>query len=126
MLAAGLRDYSVLGPATTIPFLIDAVEHPIFAAGKATTSFIAEAFPDGWKPVRPHARLARAAAALLMLDAPAGRYAQSTSAWTGLSGFRILGPAGGLSETRLLAIEEGKTFALTVKAGVNGERHVHR
>ena len=122
-LAAGLRDYSILGPATTIPFLIDAVEHPIFAAGKATTSFIAEAFPDGWKPARPKARLARAAAALLMLD-DLQAHAQTTSAWNSLSGFRVLGPAGGLSETRLLAIEEGKTFALTVKAHPNGERCV--
>ena len=122
-LAAGLREYSVLGPATTIPFLIDAVEHPIFAAGKATTSFIADAFPDGWKVARPQARLARAAAALLMLDAlPLN--AQAPSAWTRLSGFRILGPAGGLSETRLLAIEEGKTVALTVKARPDGERCV--
>jgi 3-methylcrotonyl-CoA carboxylase alpha subunit len=122
-LAAGLREYSVLGPATTIPFLIDAVEHPIFAAGKATTSFIADAFPDGWKVARPQARLARAAAALLMLDAlPLN--AQAPSAWTRLSGFRILGPAGGLSETRLLAIEEGKTVALTVKARSDGERCV--
>jgi 3-methylcrotonyl-CoA carboxylase alpha subunit len=124
MLAAGLRDYSVLGPATTISFLINAVEHPIFAAGMATTSFIAEAFPDGWKPVRPHARLARAAAALLMLDAPQA-VTPPPSAWDQLLGFRILGPAGGLSETRLLAIEEGKTVALTVKAVVTGERHVH-
>jgi 3-methylcrotonyl-CoA carboxylase alpha subunit len=122
-LAAGLREYSVLGPATTIPFLIDAVEHPIFSSGRATTSFIADAFPDGWKPVRPQARLARAAAALLMLDAlPAN--AQTPTAWTRLSGFRVLGPAGGLSETRLLAIEEGKTVALTVKARPDGERRV--
>ncbi|SDH74784.1 MULTISPECIES: biotin carboxylase N-terminal domain-containing protein [Bradyrhizobium] len=122
-LAAGLRDYSVLGPATTIPFLIDAVEHPIFSSGRATTSFIADAFPDGWKPVRPQARLARAAAALLMLDAlPVN--VQTPSAWTRLSGFRVLGPAGGLSETRLLAIEEGKTFVLAVKARPDGERRV--
>jgi len=72
---------------------------------------------------RPQARLARAAAALLMLDAlPLN--AQAPSAWTRLSGFRILGPAGGLSETRLLAIEEGKTVALTVKARSDGERCV--
>jgi 3-methylcrotonyl-CoA carboxylase alpha subunit len=122
-LAAGLRDYSVLGPATTIPFLIDAVEHPIFAAGEATTGFIAEAFPDGWKVARPQARLARAAAALLMLDA-LPRHATAPSAWTRLSGFRVLGPAGGVSETRLLAIEEGKTVALTVKARPDGERRV--
>jgi 3-methylcrotonyl-CoA carboxylase alpha subunit len=122
-LAAGLREYSVLGPATTIPFLIDAVEHPIFAAGKATTGFIADAFPDGWKVARPQTRLARAAAALLMLDA-LPPYAQAPSAWTRLAGFRLLGPAGGLSETRLLAIEEGKIVALTVKARPDGERHV--
>jgi 3-methylcrotonyl-CoA carboxylase alpha subunit len=122
-LAAGLREYSVLGPATTIPFLIDAVEHPIFSTGKATTGFIADAFPDGWKVARPQARLARAAAALLMLDAlPLN--AQAPSAWTRLSGFRVLGPAGGLSETRLLAIEEGKTVALTIKARPDGERCV--
>jgi 3-methylcrotonyl-CoA carboxylase alpha subunit len=122
-LAAGLREYSVLGPATTIPFLIDAVEHPIFAAGNATTGFIAEAFPDGWKVARPQARLARAAAALLMLDA-SPLNAQAPSAWTRLSGFRVLGPAGGLSETRLLAIEEGKKVALAVKARPDGERSV--
>jgi 3-methylcrotonyl-CoA carboxylase alpha subunit len=122
-LAAGLREYSVLGPATTIPFLIDAVEHPIFGAGKATTGFIAEAFPDGWKVARPQARLARAAAALLMLDA-SPLNARAPSAWTRLSGFRVLGPAGGLSETRLLAIEEGKKVALTVKARPDGERCV--
>jgi 3-methylcrotonyl-CoA carboxylase alpha subunit len=122
-LAAGLREYAVLGPATTILFLIDAVEHPIFSTGKATTNFIAEAFPGGWKPVRPQARLARAAAALLMLDAlPSG--AQPSSAWTRLSGFRVLGPAGGLSETRWLAVEEGNTVALSVKARPSGERLV--
>ena len=122
-LAAGLREYSVLGPATTIPFLIDAVEHPIFSMGKATTGFIADAFPDGWRPARPQARLARAAAALLMLDALPGN-GPMPSAWTRLAGFRVLGPAGGLSETRLLAIEEGKTIALTVTARPDGERRV--
>jgi 3-methylcrotonyl-CoA carboxylase alpha subunit len=122
-LAAGLREYSVLGPATTIPFLIDAVDHPIFSSGSATTSFIADAFPDGWKPVRPQVRLARAAAALLVLEVlPAS--AKTPSAWTKLTGFRVLGPAGGLSETRLLAIEEGKTVALIVKARPDGERRV--
>jgi 3-methylcrotonyl-CoA carboxylase alpha subunit len=122
-LAAGLREYSVLGPATTIPFLIDAVEHPIFSTGRATTNFIAEAFPGGWRPVRSQARLARAAAALLILDVLPTN-AQAPSAWTRLSGFRVVGPAGGLSETRLLAIEEGNTVALTVKARPNGERCV--
>ncbi len=122
-LASGLREFSVLGPATTIPFLVDAVEHPIFSQGNATTDFIAEAFPEGWKPARPQVRLARATAALLMLDAlPA--HEQKPSAWTTLAGFRILGPSGGLSETRLLAIEEERAIALTVKVRSDGQRRV--
>ncbi len=122
-LAAGLRDFSILGPATTIPFLIDAVEHPIFAKGDATTSFITDAFPDGWAPRRPQARLARAAAALLALRTPLhdGRKA---SAWTSLSGFRVLGPAGGVSESRLVAIEEDRSIALIVRAWPDGRRCV--
>ncbi|MBN8798277.1 MAG: pirin family protein [Stenotrophomonas nitritireducens] len=62
-LAAGLRDFAILGPATTLPFLIDAVEHPLFVEGKATTRFIDEAFPEGWAAKRPRQRLARAVAA---------------------------------------------------------------
>ena len=54
-LAGGLRDFTLLGPATTIPFLIDAVEHPIFAEGRATTRFIEDAFPGGWRPARSQA-----------------------------------------------------------------------
>ena len=116
-LVAGLSDFPILGPSTTIPFLIDALEHPIFASGRATTRFIEDAFPGGWAPRRPHARLARAAAALLALEPPS-----LTSAWTSLSGFRILGPAGGVAETRLIATEAGKTFRMSVQATNNGRR----
>jgi 3-methylcrotonyl-CoA carboxylase alpha subunit len=122
-LAAGLRGFAIFGPATTIPFLVDALENPIFAEGKATTRFIEDAFPDGWTPIRPHARLARAAAALLALVDPCGA-ARLPSAWTKLSGFRILGLAGGVSETRLVANEDGETVRLTVQARADGARRV--
>ena len=118
-LVAGLRDFAIFGPATTIPFLVDALEHPIFAEGRATTRFIEDAFPDGWAPARPDARLARAAAALLSLAPPT-----AGSAWTRLSGFRVLGPSGGLSATRLIASEDGRTFRLTVQAAPDGARRV--
>ncbi len=68
-LAAGLRDFPILGPATTIPFLVSALDHPIFAGGRATTRFIEDAFPDGWAPDRSAARLARAVAAVLGTEA---------------------------------------------------------
>jgi 3-methylcrotonyl-CoA carboxylase alpha subunit len=118
-LVAGLRDFAIFGPATTIPFLVDALEHPIFAEGHATTRFIEDAFPDGWTSARRDARLARAAAALLSLPPPT-----AASAWTKLTGFRVLGPAGGLSATRLIASEDGRTSQLTVQAASDGERRV--
>ncbi len=121
-LVSGLRDFAIFGPATTLPFLIDALEHPIFVAGRATTRFIEDAFPEGWSPARPHARLARAASALLALSsAPA---AVPPSAWTSLLGFRVLGPSGGVAETRLVGKEDGQTFKLIVQAQPDGARCV--
>ena len=122
-LAAGLRDFAIFGPATTISFLVDALEHPIFVDGRATTDFIDDAFPSGWSPSRPHARLARAAAALLVLAKPSIEK-RTSSAWTSLPGFRVLGPAGGKSETRLVASEDGGTSRLTVQADAEGRRGV--
>jgi len=116
-LVAGLRDFTILGPSTTMAFLIDALDNPIFASGRATTRFIEDAFPDGWAPPRAHARLARAAAALLTLETAAPAAA---SAWASLSGFRILGVA----ETRLVVTEGGQTFRMTVQAP-EGARLVH-
>jgi len=123
-LVAGLRDFAIFGPATTIPFLIDALENPIFASGKATTRFIDDAFPNGWAPTRPHARVARAAAALLSL-ADTRADTSLPSAWARLSGFRLLGPAGGVAETRLVADEDGETSRVNVQARAGGTRRVY-
>ena len=121
-LAVGLRGLSIFGPATTLPFLADAVEHPIFAEGRATTRFIEDAFPDGWVPARAHRRLALAAAALLSLLP--GEASAPASAWTRLAGFRLLGPAGGLAETRLVASLDGEELRLAVQAASDGARIV--
>jgi len=122
-LVAGLRDFAILGPATTLPFLIDAVEHPIFAEGKATTRFIEDAFPDGWVAKRSGQRLARAVAALLWLEQQ-GKARPSIDAWSSLAGFRLLAPAGGVATSRLIAEEEDGTTKLEVRSLSDGRRIV--
>ncbi len=95
-LETALRDFAVLGPATTLPFLADAVAAPAFIDGLATTAFITETFPDGWQPPHRHAPLATAAAAVLRVLAAADRTAArvpTASPWAGLPGFRIVAPA---------------------------------
>ncbi|MBL8488599.1 MAG: ATP-grasp domain-containing protein, partial [Rhodocyclaceae bacterium] len=62
-LIAALRDTVVLGLTTNKAFLLGCLEHPEFAAGRATTDFVAAHFADA-TPVPP-AREAVAAAALL-------------------------------------------------------------
>ncbi len=97
------------------------MEHPIFADGHATTRFIEDAFPDGWALPRRHAGLARAVAAALAAESPV---AEASSPWSGLRGFRVLAPAGGLAETALTVTGDGATTALTVAAHPDGARRV--
>ncbi len=123
-LVRGLRDFALLGPATTLPFLADALEQPIFARGEATTRFIEDAFPGGWRPARRHHRLARAVAAVLGTQGPA---AAVPSAWSALAGFRVLAPAGGTARASVLVAEAGEAgpgAALVVAALPDGGRQV--
>ena len=118
-----MRDFAILGPATTLPFLIDAIEHPLFAAGKATTRFIEDAFPDGWAARRPRQRLSRAVAALLWLEQQKA-VRPNIDAWNSLAGFRLLAPAGGVATSRLIAEEEDGATKLEVRLQPNGRRVV--
>ncbi len=61
-LIAALRDTTALGITTNKAFLLGCLEHPEFAAGRATTDFVAAHFADA-TPIPP-AREAVAAAAL--------------------------------------------------------------
>ena len=116
-LAASLRDFVILGPATTLAFLADALEHPMFAQGKVTTRFIEDAFPGGWTPARRRCRLARATACILAI-------AESGPGWMGLTGFRVLGVAGGLAEARMIVTEDGTASGVIVAALPGGRRRV--
>ena len=44
-----LKEYAVLGPETTISFLLDVLEHAAFIAGNTSTDFIPRHFPS-WSP----------------------------------------------------------------------------
>jgi 3-methylcrotonyl-CoA carboxylase alpha subunit len=112
-LTAGLRDFVISGPATTIPFLIAAVEHPIFAEGRATTRFIEDAFAGGWAPQRTDAPYARAVAAIVFASSDTEG---AQSAWRQLAGFRVLGPAGGLASSRVIVQEDQAEHTLNVEA----------
>lgn len=120
-LVAGLRDFALFGPATTLPFLADALDHPIFVEGRATTRFIQDAFPNGWTPARRHAPLALATAAVL---ATAPAMAAVASAWSTLTGFRVLAPAGGVAEARLLVSDGGTELEVAVSALPGARRRV--
>jgi 3-methylcrotonyl-CoA carboxylase alpha subunit len=102
-LAAGLESLTLLGVATTQPFLLDAIRHPLFADGKATTRFIETAFPGGWRPDPAGLTMLRAAAAAFWLQ-PA--QAESQTAWTS--------PWAQRSAMRVMASERPATTTLHV------------
>ena len=123
-LAGALREFAIVGPATTAPFLADALVHPIFAAGSATTGFIDDAFPQGWQPPEALTRLARAGAVVIAAE-PVVRD-RAASAWTALSGFRVLAPAGAPAQTHfVVGVDGGADEAVTVIAG-DGEARIVR
>jgi len=95
-MVAALRDYTVLGITTNIPYLIDALEHEAFAAGRTHTHFIDDHL-GGWKPKEADLGLAAIAAAIHGVLAPAGRAAAAPGAgapvhatpWQTLGAFRV-------------------------------------
>jgi acetyl-CoA carboxylase biotin carboxylase subunit len=90
---AALRDYVVLGCTTSIPFLIDVLEHPAFGAGATHTHFIEEHFPS-WRG-REHHRVIAAIAAAVDLVRPQPRAGAGDDArerptpWTSLGPWRV-------------------------------------
>lgn len=106
-LAKGLEETTLLGVPTIQPFLIDAVRHPLFAEGRATTGFIPAAFPDGWKADAHALALLRAAAAFLHLNVQEREWAAPANPWHARSAFRIMGAAHPAQSVVHLADEYG-------------------
>jgi acetyl/propionyl-CoA carboxylase alpha subunit len=90
-LGSGLQALTLLGVPTTQPFLLDAINHPLFSDGKATTRFIETAFPGGWRPDPDALATLRAAAAACWLHQDlAGPEATWKSPWARRSAVRVM------------------------------------
>ncbi len=89
-LAAGLSSSTMLGVPTIQAFLRDAISHPIFANGTATTRFIETAFPGGWKPNAQALLRLRAAACVAWAQLDAARAdSRWVSPWDRRSAMRV-------------------------------------
>jgi 3-methylcrotonyl-CoA carboxylase alpha subunit len=84
----------LLGVVTNQALLRDVLGHPAFEAGRLTTRFLAEAFPDGWQPGAAEAADAAEYAALALWLAAGRAAATGPGAWGRIGPFRILTPAG--------------------------------
>jgi 3-methylcrotonyl-CoA carboxylase alpha subunit/geranyl-CoA carboxylase alpha subunit len=96
-LSAALGDFAILGITSSQAFLRDIVDHPTFRAGKLTTRFIAETFPDGWNGATDDTHDLIAAAALWAQAREADRAASSLGPWATLGGFRVSAAVGWVS-----------------------------
>jgi 3-methylcrotonyl-CoA carboxylase alpha subunit len=117
-LIAALESLTVLGPATTRPFLVDAARHPIFAEGRATTRFIADAFPEGWSRLLGRLAVLRCLAAVVWWRVDQDkRRATQASPWSDLSAFRLSTPSGRPGQCMLAVRFEGGTTVMTIEGG---------
>ena len=92
-LATAIETTGLLGLPTIQPFLIDALRHPVFTAGSATTGFIAQAFEDGWRPDPGSIALRRAIAAYLSLAPDRDARMEGNNPWHRPTGYRVMGAA---------------------------------
>ena len=95
-MARALRQTTILGPTTNLPFLIELIDHPVFIAGETHTAFLPDYLPD-WQPGEKPYTLAAALAAALNCSPIGGGSggetflpAQETETpWQQLGGWRI-------------------------------------
>ncbi|OHV79500.1 acetyl/propionyl-CoA carboxylase subuit alpha [Rhizobium sp. LCM 4573] len=66
-MATALDDFEVEGIGHNLPFLSAVMEHERFRAGRLTTGFIAEEFPEGFSGAHPDEAAARKLAAIAVL-----------------------------------------------------------
>ena len=123
-LATGLETLTLLGVPTTQPFLLDALRHPLFADGKATTRFIEMAFPGGWRPQTAYLTMLRAAAAAFWLQPVAtGPETNWTSPWMRRSAVRVMASERPARTTLHLSDEYGDSDVeiMVGRGGVTAE-----
>lgn len=108
-LQTGLNELVLLGLPTTQAFLHDAVRHPIFSAGRATTRFVTMAYPEGWRPDSAELRYLRAAASAAWLVDQRGKDTGEvwTNPWLSLRPLRITGAARPAPVAAVLSDEYG-------------------
>ncbi len=87
-LTLGLERLVLLGPATNQAFLEACLGESAFAEGRATTRFLMDAFPEGWRPDGRRLALVRAFAAMRWLLGTAG---PDRDVWRRRTGFRTMG-----------------------------------
>lgn len=113
-LATGLDEMAVLGLGTVRPFLADSLRQPAFTEGRATTLFIRETWPEGWRPEPCDAASRNAVAAAIWLAERAGP--RASGPWGSLGGFRLLAPAGPVATAHLAVMAEGGEALLRVES----------
>jgi acetyl-CoA carboxylase biotin carboxylase subunit len=90
-----LRELAILGVTTTVPYLLDVMQHPAFATGETHTHFLEQHMGE-WHAPRDTATLAAIAAALhTLLATPVPAAVRggtaATTPWHQLGGWRIGG-----------------------------------
>ncbi len=86
-LVRGFERTEIVGLSSNRLFLRDALARERFVAGRATTDFVRDEWPDGWKAPPSRARLYAVLAGHL-------RRETDPSPWGSLGGFRLLSEAG--------------------------------
>jgi 3-methylcrotonyl-CoA carboxylase alpha subunit len=113
-LSAALGGMTLLGIGTNQGFLRDIVDHPRFRAGDLSTSFIPEAFPDGWRAAPDSPPFEIAAAILWAASRPASA---GPGPWASLGGFRIFGQDTGQGWLTLAVEREGDISRVELSGG---------
>jgi acetyl-CoA carboxylase biotin carboxylase subunit len=85
-----LKDYKILGIKTSRRFLIDALNHPEFKAGKTYTNFIEKNMADRALDIEPALELAAAVSSVAMMKKPQASGASSVKS-KGISPWQTIG-----------------------------------
>jgi 3-methylcrotonyl-CoA carboxylase alpha subunit len=124
-LSGALGELAILGIKSSQAFLRDIVDHPSFRAGRLTTRFIGETFPEGWNAKADDSDDFAVAAGLWALQRESYRAAPKLGPWASLGGFRVSATAGHAGWVALEVESESQHVALDI-SGKDGRYIVRR